>query len=71
MKQKETLLTTPLKEEKIELSHLIIEEMGDQHKASSVETPLRADAFEKTDEEKITKVFKTLIVECLIDNKGK
>ena len=53
MKQKETLLTTPLKEEKIELSHLIIEEMGDEHKASSVETPLRSDAFDKSEEEKI------------------
>ena len=53
MKQKETLLTTPLSEQKIELSHLIIEEMGDEHKASSVDTPLRADAFDKTDEEKI------------------
>jgi len=53
MKQKETLSTTQLKEEKISLTDLLIEEMGDQHKASSVETPLRADAFEKTDEEKI------------------
>jgi len=56
MKQKETLLTTQLKEEKIALSDLLIEEMGDQHKASSVETPLRADAFEKTDEEKIAAI---------------
>jgi GTP cyclohydrolase I len=46
-------LTTPLKDQKIELSHLIIEEMGDEHKASSVDTPLRSDAFDKTDEEKI------------------
>ena len=53
MKQKETLLTTPLSKANIELSHLIIEEMGDEHKGSSPETPLRADAFEKTDEEKI------------------
>jgi hypothetical protein len=53
MKQKETLLTTPLSEQKIELSHLIIEEMGDEHKASSVDTPMRADAFDKTDDEKI------------------
>ena len=53
MKQKETLLTIPLSEQKIELSHLIIEEMGDEHKASSVDTPMRADAFDKTDEEKI------------------
>jgi GTP cyclohydrolase I len=56
MKQKETLLTTPLKEEKIELSHLIIEEMGDEHKASSVDTPLRSDAFDKTDEQKIAAI---------------
>jgi GTP cyclohydrolase I len=56
MKQKETLLTTPLKEEKMELSHLIIEEMGDDHKASSVETPLRNDAFDKTDDEKVAAI---------------
>ncbi|MFM1930230.1 MAG: hypothetical protein RL387_1558 [Bacteroidota bacterium] len=56
MKQKETLSTTQLKEEKISLSDLIIEEMGDQHKASSVETPMRADAFEKTDDEKIAAI---------------
>ncbi len=53
MKQKETLLTTPLSEQKIELSHLLIEEMGDEHKASSVDTPMCSDAFEKTDDEKI------------------
>ncbi len=56
MKQKETLLTTPLKEEKLAIDNLLIEEMGDQHKASSVDTPMRADAFEKTDEEKIAAI---------------
>ena len=56
MKQKETLSTTPLKEEHIDLSNLLIEEMGDEHKASSVDTPLRADAFDKTDEEKIAAI---------------
>ena len=56
MKQKETLLTTPLKEEKLAVDNLLIEEMGDQHKASSVDTPLRADAFDKTDEEKIAAI---------------
>ena len=30
----------------------IIREIGDEHIASSVETPLRADAFERSDEEK-------------------
>jgi len=56
MKQKETLSTTPLKEQHIDLSNLLIEEMGDEHKASSVETPLRADAFDATDEEKIAAI---------------
>ncbi len=56
MKQKETLSTIPLKEEHIDLSNLLIEEMGDEHKASSVDTPLRADAFDKTDEEKIVAI---------------
>ena len=56
MKQKETLLTSPLKEEKLAIDNLLIEEMGDQHKASSVDTPLRADAFEKTDDEKIAAI---------------
>ena len=56
MKQKETLLTSPLKEEKLAIDNLLIEEMGDQHKASSVDTPMRADAFEKTDEEKIAAI---------------
>lgn len=53
MKQKETLSTTPLTEEKLAIDNLLIEEMGDQHKASSVDTPLRPDAFDATDEEKI------------------
>jgi GTP cyclohydrolase I len=56
MKQKETLSTIPLKEEHIDLSNLLIEEMGDEHKASSVDTPLRADAFDKTDDEKIAAI---------------
>jgi GTP cyclohydrolase I len=56
MKQKETLSTTLLKDEHIDLSNLLIEEMGDEHKASSVDTPLRADAFDKTDDEKIAAI---------------
>jgi GTP cyclohydrolase I len=30
--------------------------MGDEHKASSVDTPLRSDAFDKTDDEKIAAI---------------
>jgi len=56
MKQKEILSSTQLNEGKTALSNLLIEEMGDQHKASSVDTPMRADAFEKSDEEKIASI---------------
>jgi len=64
MKQKEILSTIPLKEEDIDLSNLLIEDMGDGHKTSSVETPLRADAFDKTDEQKIAAIaphFKSIM----------
>ena len=56
MKQKETLSTTPLNQERIDLSNLLLEEMGDEHKASSVETPLRADAFDISDEQKVAAI---------------
>lgn len=56
MKQKETLSTTPLNEEKLAIDNLLIEEMGDEHKASSVDTPMRDDAFDKTDDEKIAAI---------------
>lgn len=46
MKQKETMSNTPLNE-------LSIEEVGDEHLASSMDTPLRSDAFEKDDDLKI------------------
>jgi len=47
MKQKEILLNTPLKKSSID---------DDEHVSSSVDTPLRADAFKITDEEKINKI---------------
>ncbi len=33
-----------------------IDEMGDQHVMTSIETPMRADAFDLSEEEKITKI---------------
>ncbi|MBW0162592.1 MAG: GTP cyclohydrolase I FolE [Sediminibacterium sp.] len=33
-----------------------IDDMGDDHISTSVETPMRADAFEKTDEQKIAEI---------------
>lgn len=47
MKRKEIMLNSPLKKSSIE---------DDEHVGSSVETPLRDDAFELSDEEKITKI---------------
>lgn len=47
MKQNGTLLNTPLND------NIDIEEMGDDHAFSSIETPLRADAFAMEDKEKI------------------
>lgn len=60
MKQKETMSNTPLNE-------LSIEEVGDEHLASSMDTPLRSDAFEKDDALKIELIEKrfTEIMEIL------
>ena len=35
----------------------IIDAIGDDHQMTSYETPLRKDAFEKTDEEKIKNIL--------------
>ncbi len=56
MKQNETLLNIRLNGEQIELSDMHIDDMGDDHISTSVDTPMRADAFEKTDEQKITEI---------------
>ncbi len=40
------------------------EDLGDQHMMTSMDTPLRPDAFDRTDEEKISKIsqlFKDII----------
>ncbi len=58
MKQKETLLNIRLNGDKIELSDILIDEMGDNHVSTSVDTPLRADAFDISDEEKINAIEK-------------
>lgn len=54
MKQNETLLNILLdKNGKLLLSD---EEIGDDHIATSVDTPMRADAFELSDDEKIAQI---------------
>ncbi len=53
MKQKETLLDF----QSIESNFIqISEEIGDMHISTSVETPMKEDAFEMTDEEKIAQI---------------
>lgn len=61
MKQKETLWNTQDNDDpndKIELSSLLIEEMGDDHAATSMDTPMKPDAFKLTDDEKIAVIEK-------------
>jgi GTP cyclohydrolase I len=58
MKQKETLLNIRLNGNKIELSDMMIDEIGDNHVSTSVDTPLREDAFVMSDDEKIMKIEK-------------
>ena len=49
MKPKETLSS-------IQPEEVIVQELGDEHIASSSATPLRPDAFELTDQQKITRI---------------
>lgn len=53
MKQNETLLNIQLNNNKIELSDIMIDEMGDNHILTGIDTPMVESAFDKTDEEKI------------------
>jgi GTP cyclohydrolase IA len=53
MKQNETLLNIQLNNNKIELSDMMIDEMGDNHILTGIDTPMVESAFDKTDEEKI------------------
>jgi GTP cyclohydrolase I len=64
MKQKETLSNIHLNKEDILFNESMIDEMGDSHIMTTVDTPMRADAFDKTDEEKmaiIQKHFKAIM----------
>lgn len=54
MKQTETLLNTL--HNRIKLNGLTVDEIGDDHIYTGVETPLRADAFKLSDEEKIERI---------------
>lgn len=56
MKQNEILLNSLVNGKKINLSELTAEEIGNNHISTSIETPLRDDAFVLSDEEKIEKI---------------
>ena len=60
MKPKETVWNTPHDNDKnrLELSSITIDEIGEEHVSTSVNTPLKKDAFEKTDDEKIAVIEK-------------
>jgi GTP cyclohydrolase I len=59
MKQKETLSNIQLNGDgKIEMIDVLIDEMGDNHVMTSVDTPMRADAFVLSEEEKIATIEK-------------
>ncbi|MFP5041091.1 GTP cyclohydrolase I FolE [Parasediminibacterium sp. JCM 36343] len=59
MKQNEILSNIHLNEDnKLVISDMMIDEMGDNHLLTSVDTPLREDAFELSDEEKIATIEK-------------
>jgi GTP cyclohydrolase I len=59
MKQKEIMLNTPHKNAiNIELSDIMIDEIGDNHVSTSIDTPMRADAFDMSDNEKIKAIEK-------------
>lgn len=56
MKQKEILLNTLLDEHDNVLNGLTIDEMGDEHISTSIETPMIKNAFKISDAEKIEKI---------------
>lgn len=56
MKQKKTTLNTLLNDNSILLSHLSADEIGDEHISTSIDTPMKADAFKLSDAEKIEKI---------------
>ncbi|RTL51533.1 MAG: GTP cyclohydrolase I FolE [Sphingobacteriales bacterium] len=65
MKQSETMSSIQLNgKTKVELTDVLIDEMGDNHILTSVDTPLREDAFDLSDEEKtkaIEKHFRSIM----------
>lgn len=55
MKQKETMLNTQHNQEML-MDELLIEEIGNDHVSAAAETPMKKDAFDLSEEEKIKKI---------------
>jgi GTP cyclohydrolase I len=56
MKQKEITLNTLVNGKRVALSDLTAEEIGNEHISTSIDTPLREDAFALSDEDKMKKI---------------
>jgi GTP cyclohydrolase IA len=56
MKQKEITLNTLVNGSKVSLSEMTAEEIGNNHASTSIETPMRDDAFVMSEEEKMKKI---------------
>src|SRR6478672_11610011 len=56
MKQNEITLNSLVNGSKISLSDLTAEEIGNEHISTSIDTPMRDDAFEMSDAEKMKKI---------------
>ncbi len=56
MKQKEILLNSLLEENTLSLSDLSNEEIGNEHLFTTIDTPMKSNAFDMSDEEKIKKI---------------
>jgi len=58
MKQKEITLNTLLNENHVSLSALSADEIGDEHAFTTIDTPMRPDAFAISEEEKMQRIEK-------------
>ena len=56
MKPKEITLNTLLNGKEIQLNELTADEIGDEHISTGIETPMLPNAFDISDEEKITRI---------------
>jgi GTP cyclohydrolase I len=56
MNNKEINLNSLINGKNISLSELTIEDIGDEHISTSMDTPMKADAFKLTDKEKIKQI---------------